>query len=161
MAALAAVMLPAAGCSTACPAIGYVSVLEVHLEGNNSQVHEVQLCTGQGCSAPAPTVTTAPSVAVSEAWIPLPDGGFSPAPGPSDPPPPYPDAPAHGVREDDNTWSFRFILGPNPDRVTVRALAVDGSVLTEQENDVVWTPAKGYAPCPGPVTTPPLTLRIP
>lgn len=159
--ALAAVTLPAAGCSTACPAIGYVSVLEVQLEGNSSQVNDVQLCTDQGCSAPAPSPAPAPSVAVSDDWIPLPNGGFSPAPGPSVPPPTYPDAQIQGVRKDDDTWTFTFYPGPNPDRVTVRALATGGTVLAEQDNGLVWTVAPGYAPCPGPVTTPPLTLRLP
>lgn len=92
-AALVAVMLPATGCSTACPAIGYVSTLEVIVEGETDQVDEVQLCADEGCSAPEPTVAPAPapSLAVTDHWVPLPGGGFSPAPGPSIPPPSYPD----------------------------------------------------------------------
>jgi hypothetical protein len=83
IAALVAVMLPAAGCSTACPAIGYVSIIEVIVEGDAEAVREVQLCTDEGCSAPESTAAPAPSVTVSEEWIQLPNGGFSPAPGPS------------------------------------------------------------------------------
>lgn len=48
IAALVAATLPAVGCSTACPAIGYVSRLEVTVEGDTAAVEKVQLCTNEG-----------------------------------------------------------------------------------------------------------------
>jgi hypothetical protein len=163
IAALVAVMFPAAGCSTACPAIGYVSGLEVIVEGNVAAVDEVQLCTDEGCSAPGPTVapTPAPSVAVTDQWVQLPGGGFSPAPGPSTTPPTYPDTRYIGSRQGDNTWRFTFILGPVPTHIALRALAWgDGSMLAEQVNDLQWTRDDPFNPCPGPVTTPPAVFLL-
>jgi hypothetical protein len=160
--ALITVTLSAAGCSAACPAIGYVSTLEVIVQGQTGLVDEVQLCTDEGCSAPEPTAAPAPapSVAVNDHWVPLPGGGFSPAPGPSIPPPSYPDTRYIGSRQDDNTWRFTFILGPVPTRITLRALADDDSVLAEQVNDLEWTRDDPFNPCPGPVTTPPVVFPV-
>lgn len=160
IATLVAATLPAAGCSTACPAIGYVSGLEVIVEGDVAAVDEVELCTNEGCSAPEPTAAPAPSLAVTDDWVQLPNGGFSPAPGPSVPPPTSPDAPYIGSRQGDNTWRFTFILGPVPGHVTLRALAEDGTVLAEQENDLEWTRDDPFNPCPGPVSTPPVVLMV-
>ena len=159
-----AVLLPATlsatGCSTACPAIGYVSGLEVIVEGDTAAVNEVQLCTDEGCSAPEPTAAPAPSLAVTDHWVQLPNGGFSPAPGPTIPPPAYPDTRYIGSRQGDNTWRFTFILGPVPSHVTLRALAGDGSVLAEQENDLEWTRDDAFNLCPGPVSTPPVVFKV-
>ena len=161
IATLVAVTLPAGGCSTACPAIGYVSTIEVRVEGDTKAVHEVQLCTDVGCSEPEPTAAPAPSVIVSEHWIPLPGGGFSPAPGPSIPPPTYPDAPYLSYKQDDRTWVIYPAGGSDtPDRVTLRALAKDGSVLAEQENDLEWTKDDPFNPCGSPVTTPPIVFMV-
>jgi hypothetical protein len=160
VAALVAVTLPAAGCSTACPAIGYVSTLEVTVQGGAEAVHDVQLCTDEGCSAPEPTAAPAPSIAVTDHWIQLPGGGFSPAPGPSVPPPAYPDTRYIGSRQGEDTWRFTFILGPVPRHITLRALATDGSVLAEQVNDLEWTRDDPFNPCPGPVTTPPVVFSV-
>lgn len=159
---LLAASLPAAGCSTACPAIGYVSGLEVIVEGDLTVVDEIQLCTDEGCSAPEPTAAPAPapSVAVTDHWVPLPGGGFSPAPGPSIPPPSYPDTRYIGSRQGHNTWRFTFILGPVPTNITLRALADDGSVLAEQVNDLEWTRDDPFSPCPGPVSTPPVVFLV-
>jgi hypothetical protein len=178
--ALVAVMLPAAGCSeqwepldrgpdrppagTVCPAIGYVSTISVHVKGDTEAVNEVQLCTDEGCSAPGPTAAPAPSVAVSDHYVPLPDGGFSPVPEPSIPPPTYPTAPFISSKEEDGgKWTF-FPSGARnstPDRVSLRALAADRTVLAEQENDLVWTKDDPTNPCGSPVTTPPIELKVP
>jgi len=159
-AVLLAATLSATGCSTACPAIGYVSGLEVIVEGDTAAVNEVQLCTDEGCSAPEPTAAPAPSLAVTDHWVQLPDGGFSPAPGPTIPPPAYPDTRYIGSRQGDNTWRFTFILGPVPGHVTLRALAEDGIVLAEQVNDLEWTRDDPFNPCPGPVSTPPVVFMV-
>ncbi|WP_258802366.1 hypothetical protein [Pseudarthrobacter sp. NS4] len=162
VAALAAVTLPAAGCSTACPAIGYVSGIEVIVEGDTTLIDEVQLCTDEGCSAPEPTAAPvpAPSVAVTDDWVQLPNGGFSPAPGSRVQPPTYPDTHYIGSRKEGNTWRFTVILGPAPTRITLRALAEDGSLLAEQVNDLEWTRDDPFNPCPGPVTTPPVLFLV-
>jgi hypothetical protein len=162
VAALVAATLPAAGCSTACPAIGYVSTIEVRVEGNTAAVHEVQLCTDEGCSAPEPTPAPAPTVAIAEGWVPLPNGGFSPAPGPGIPPPTYPEAPFLSFRPSAGKWAFRPAGARNstPDRVTLRALAQDGAVLAEQENDLVWTKTDPFNPCGSPVATPPIVFLV-
>jgi hypothetical protein len=176
--ALVAVMLPAAGCAeprepsepdagrssagTVCPAIGYVSTIMVNVEGEVESVNEVQLCTHEGCSAPGPTASPAPSVAVSDHYVPLPDGGFSPAPGPSIPPPTYPTAPFISSRQDGGRWTFvpSGARNSTPDRVSLRALAADGTVLAEQENDLVWTKDDPLNPCGSPVATPPVVLVV-
>lgn len=176
--ALVAVLLPAAGCAeqhapsqpdagrsstgTVCPAIGYVSTIVVNVEGDVESVNEVQLCTDEGCSAPGPTAAPAPSVAVSDHYVPLPGGGFSPAHGPSIPPPTYPTAPFISSKQDGGRWTF-FPSGARnstPDRVSLRALAADGTVLAEQESDLVWTKDDPSNPCGSPVTTPPIPFEI-
>lgn len=159
IAALVAATLPSAGCSTACPAIGYVSGLEVMVEGDTAAVEEVQLCTDEGCSAPAPTAAPAPSVSVTDHGVQLPNGGFSPAPGPSVPAPTYPNTPYIGSKEGD-TWRFTFILGPVPTHITLRALAEGGSVLAEQETDLEWSREDPFNPCPGPISTPPVVFMV-
>jgi hypothetical protein len=176
--ALVAVLLPIAGCSeqlghlepdagrssagTVCPAIGYVSTILVSVEGDAEAVNEVQLCTDEGCSAPGPTAAPAPSVAVSDHYVPLPNGGFSPAPGPSIVPPTYPTAPFISSRQDGGRWTF-FPSGARnstPDRVSLRALAADGTLLAKQENDLVWTNDDPLNGCGSPVTTLPITFEI-
>ena len=87
-------------------------------------------------------------------------GGFSPAPGPSVPPPAYPDTRYIGSRQGEDTWRFTFIPGPVPSYITLRALATDGSVLAEQVNDLEWTREDPFNPCPGPVTTPPVVFLV-
>ena len=79
IAALVAATLPTGGCNTACPAIGCITTIEVIDEGDTTAVDEVQLCTDEGCSEPEPATVPAPSIVASEVWVPLPDGGFSPA----------------------------------------------------------------------------------
>lgn len=162
IAVLLAATQSATGCSTACPAIGYVSGLEVVVEGDVTAVDEVQLCTDEGCSAPEPTSAPAPapSADVTDHWVPLPGGGFSPAPGPIISPPSYPDTRYIGSRQGDNTWRFTFILGPVPTHITLRALADDGSLLAEQVNDLEWTRDDPFNACPGPISTPPVVFLV-
>lgn len=44
--------------------------------------------------------------------------------------------------------------------MTVRALAEDGTVLAEQENDLEWTRDDPFNRCTGPVSTPPVVLLV-
>ena len=150
--ALAVGVVPTTGCSiNACPAIGYVSSLTVNIEGNVSAVTEVRVCDATGCSQPAPRPGT-----------PMPMKSVVPefSPEPPSPSPPVSYAPFYGNQEDGDTWAFTMSFG-TPDHVTVRALAADGTVLAEQEHDLVWTRVGGTEQCGGPVTTPPIQLSVP
>lgn len=66
-----------------------------------------------------------------------------------------------GTRTDTSRWEFSISQSGLPEHVTVRALALDRTVLAEQRNDLVWTRGGGSEQCGGPATTPPITLRIP
>ena len=148
-AAVAVGVVPATGCTVvACPAIGYVSTLTVNIEGNIAAVSDVSLCGEIGCSQPEPTAGTPvpKKTVVTE---------FSPEPQPT-----VTHAPFYSHREDQDTWAFTMTFG-NPAEVTVRALAADGTVLAEQEHDLVWTRVGGTEQCGGPVTTPPILLSVP
>lgn len=162
MAALAAVTLSAAGCSTACPAIGYVSTIQVAVEGETEAVHEVKLCTDGGCSEPEPPAVPARPIASAGGWVALPGGGFSPEPGPDIPAPTYPDAPFLSFKPSAGKWAFHPAGARNgiPDRVTLMALAADGTVLAEQEHDLKWTKEDPFNPCGSPVTTPPIVFQL-
>lgn len=149
LAALAVGVVPATGCTVvACPAIGYVRTLTVHIEGNIAAVSDVKLCDETRCSEPEPTAGTPVPMktVVTE---------FSPEPQPTVTYPPF-----HSRREDQDTWVFTVSSG-DPAKVTVRALAADGGVLAEREQELVWTRVGGTEQCGGPVTAPPVLLSVP
>ena len=81
--------------------------------------------------------------------------GVLPEPQPTVTYPPF-----HSRRVDQDTWVFTVSSG-DPAKVAVKALAADGTVLAEQEHDLVWTMVGGTAQCGGPVTTPPIQLLVP
>ena len=149
LAALAVAVVPSAGCTiNACPAIGYIRTLTVNIEGNVAAVSDVTVCNETGCSQPEPTVASpAPLKSVVTE--------FSPEPQPTVTYPPF-----HSRREDQDTWVFTVSYG-DPAKVTVRALAADGTVLANQEHDLVWTSVGGTEQCGGPVTAPPIQLLVP
>lgn len=138
------------GCGVACPAVGYITTITVTVEGDATAVDEVQLCSDQGCSQRLPAEEPA-----------VPIQTVAPEPSATVSPPRVPHAAFFSSRKDANTWEFSVSQSGNPTRVTVRALASDRTVLAEQQNDLVWTKADGYSPCPGPTTTPPITLKLP
>ncbi len=149
VAALAGVVVPSAGCTiNACPAIGYARTLTVNIEGNVAAVSDVRVCDETGCSQPEPTAASPVPMksVVTE---------FSPEPQPTVSYPPF-----HSHREDQDTWVFTVSSG-DPTKVTVRALAADGTVLAEREQELVWTRVGGTEQCGGPVTTPPIQLVAP
>ncbi|WP_165478283.1 hypothetical protein [Arthrobacter sp. S39] len=148
-AALAIVVMPSAGCTiNACPAIGYIRTLTVNIEGNVAAVSDVSVCNESGCSQPEPTAASpAPLKSVVTE--------FSPEPQPTASHPPF-----YGHRYDQDTWVFNVAFG-DPAKVAVKALASEGTVLAEQEHDLVWTMVGGTAQCGGPVTTPPIQLSVP
>jgi len=153
IAVLLVAAVPAAGCSTVCPAVGYASIITVTLAGENSAVDEVQLCSDLGCSErqpdygpPAPIKTVVPGAATPAET--LPGSAHTPAP-------------FLGTRTAPDTWAFTVSSAPLPQHVTLRALSTDRAVLAEQETDLVWTRVGGSEQCGGPVTTPPIILRVP
>jgi hypothetical protein len=149
LAAVTVGVVPTTGCSiNACPAIGYVRTLTVNIEGNLAAVSDVSVCNESGCSQPEPTAGTPlpMKTVVTE---------FSPEPQPT-----VTYAPFYSRREDQDTWAFTVSFG-DPARVTVRALAADGTALAQQEHDLVWTRVGGSEQCGGPVTTPPIQLSVP
>jgi hypothetical protein len=78
-------------------------------------------------------------------------------------PPPAPESqpyPLFTVTREGDTWNF--MMGMNaPLSATISALAVNGTVLAEQRFDLAWTRVGGSEQCGGPMSTPPLTLRVP
>lgn len=147
---LLAVTLATAGCGTACSAVGYVGIITVKLEGNAGAVDEVQLCSDQGCSQRMPADGSV-----------IPTQPVSPGSPATSYPPRVPQAAFLSSRKDANTWEFSVSQSGNPTHVTVRAFATDRTVLTEQQNDPVWTKADGCARCAGPITVPPIAFRVP
>ena len=146
---MAVATVPATGCTVmACPAIGYARTLTVNIEGNVAAVSDVKMCDETRCSEPEPTAGTPVPMktVVTE---------FSPEPQPTVTYPPF-----HSRREDQDTWVFTVNSG-DPAKVTVRALAADGTVLAEQEHDLVWTRVGGTEQCGGPVTAAPIQLLVP
>jgi hypothetical protein len=153
-AALVAVILPSTGCSVVCPASGYASIITVTVEGNATAVDEVQLCSDQGCSQRLPDYGPAVPMKSVQAGVP---GSNTPTPFiPATPPPAF-----LGTRTDASTWAFSISQAGLPEHVMVRALALDRTVLAEQQNDLKWTRVGGSEQCGGPVTTPPIPLRVP
>jgi hypothetical protein len=147
--ALAVGTVPAAGCTVmVCPAIGYSSTLTVNIGGNIGAVSDVIVCDESGCSQPEPTAGTPVPLktVVTE---------FSPRPEPTVSLPPF-----YSRRQDQDTWVFTLNFG-DPSEVTVRALAADGTVLAEQEQELVWTRVGGTEQCGGPATAPPIQLPVP
>lgn len=153
MAVLLVAAVPAAGCSTVCPAVGYASIITVTVAGDNSAVDEVQLCSNLGCSErqadyglPVPIKTVAPD---------------TPTPTETAPGSTHTPAPFLGTRTAPDTWAFTVSSAPLPQHVALRALSAGRTLLAQQETDLVWTRVGGSEQCGGPVTTPPIILRVP
>lgn len=146
---LAVGLSSATGCTVvACPAMGYTRTLTVNVDGNTAAVSDVKVCDETRCSEPEPTAGTP---------VPLKTVVTESSPEPQ---PTVIYAPFYSRREDQDTWVFTVGFG-DPEKVTVRALAADGTVLAEQEQELVWTRVGGSEHCGGPVTTPPVLLSVP
>ena len=145
------VMLPATGCRVICPAAGWASIITVNVEGNAASVDEVQLCSDNGCSQRQPDYGPP---------VPIIKSVQSGAPVSDTPTPTAPPAAFLGSRTGIDTWAFSISQPGLPEHVTVRALARDRTVLVEQQNDLTWTRVGGSEQCGGPVTTPPITLKV-
>jgi len=142
-------LAPATGCTVgACPAIGYVRTLTVNVEGNIAAVSDVKVCNETQCSEPEPSAASPGPLktVVTE---------LSPEPQPT-----LTYAPFYSHREDQDTWVFTVGYG-DPAKVTVRALASNGTLLAEREQELIWTRVGGTEQCGGPVTTPPILVSVP
>jgi hypothetical protein len=146
------VCIPVAGCSTACPAIGWVNSVTVELAGDVSRVDIVQLCADGACSELRPepgtaaprTVVTTPLDATAQ---PTPEA--QPAMGPF-----------YAEKIDADTWRFTVSMS-SPDHVTAKALSSAGEVIAETDADLDWKRVGGSAQCGGPVEAPPVLLAVP
>lgn len=124
----------------ACPAIGWLNTVDVQLEGSVDQlerVASVELCDDRGCS-------TSESQPVPPSPIAVP-GTVSP----------YYRAESNGR----GRWSVDVGMAA-PDNVTVRAFALDSTLLGEVEADLAWIRVGGSEQCGGPMSTDPLALPL-
>jgi len=144
--AAAVVVAALAGCApfgVACPAIGYVSVVEVTLTGDIAAVDAVQFCDDDGqCSGefppdPTPTAATVP-LATSSPMT----------------------APAYtATRVDARHWTFT-VIGPLPDGGTATAYRADASAAGDATVTLTWKRVGGSAQCGGPMRADPIMLQI-
>lgn len=147
-----AVCIPVAGCSTVCPAIGWVNSITVELAGDVSRVDTVRLCADGACSELRPVPgTPAPRIVVTtplDATAPV-----TPNVQPTM-------APFYAARIDAYTWRFTVSMS-SPDHVTAKALSPTGAVIAEKEADLDWKRVGGSAQCGGPAEASPVLLAVP
>lgn len=141
--------LPLAACGgtdVVCPAVGWISTITVRLEGDLTAVDDVEICTPEGCSVPDVTAvqTASPKSAVPSSPV---DPSAS-------------TAPFAAARTAVISWLFT-VRGSLPGEVDTRVLARDGTLLAEQQSRLEWTRVAGSEECGGPMTTQPITLRLP
>ncbi|ACL39124.1 hypothetical protein Achl_1133 [Pseudarthrobacter chlorophenolicus A6] len=148
-------LLPLTGCTPyACTAIGWTNSLTVTVGGNPAAVSEVRLCDEKDrCSRPAPTPADPLPL---RSVVPT----FDPTTGTPEPAPESEPYPLFTVTREGDTWNF--MMGMNaPPRATISALTADGTVLASQNVELTWTRVGGSEQCGGPMSTPPLQLRVP
>lgn len=105
----------------ACPAIGWINELTIELEGDVSEVAEVQLCVDDLC-VPA-------------------EGGAVPDELTQVAPP--------SQSSSGDRWAFTTGMS-TPDAFTVRVLSTDGTIRTEVEAAPDWVRVGGSEQCGGP-----------
>lgn len=147
--------LAVTGCSPfgACPAIGWSNVVEVHLNGNVSEVASVELCVDGVCSTSTPydSAPFEPRQMTTLGPEQLPS--ISPAPAAT-----Y--SPYFSTRVDERTWKFQVQIS-TPGSVTLRALSTAGTVLAEKDVVLEWRRVGGTEQCGGPGVAGPVSLDIP
>lgn len=130
----AAVTLGGAGClfPNACPAVGYLSHVDVVLSGPDAaDTALVVLCSELGCSTPAADAMAPP--ASGPLWT--------------------------ASDEGDGHWRIDLDLYA-PERVTTEVLDADGSRLTKTADQLEWRRTADTGQCPGPVATDPITIDV-
>jgi len=147
-AAVAAAAL--AGCApvgVVCPAIGYVSAVEVELTGDIAAVDQVQFCDDDGqCSGEFPPDST-PTQAGTDDGRPLVTSTPMPQPAYT------------ATRVAAGHWTF-MVIGPLPDGGTATAYRADATVAGEATTRLDWNRVGGSAQCAGPVEADPIVLRV-
>jgi hypothetical protein len=136
LAAASFLMLAMTGCSfgVACPAMGWTNTVDIHFDGNASDVAVAEFCVDGVCGSSAPSSQTSSEV------LQLPTLGVS--------------------RIDERNWQASLDMS-TPATVTVRALSSSGQVLAETVADLQWTRSGGNERCGGPSTPAPVNLEIP
>lgn len=147
--------LTTTGCSPfgACPAIGWSNVVEVHLNGNVSEVASVELCVAGVCSTstPGPLGSFEPRQITTLGPEQLPS--ISPAPAAT-----Y--SPYSSTRVDERTWKIQVQMS-TPGSATIHALSTAGTVLAEKDVVLEWRRVGGTEQCGGPGVAGPISLDIP
>lgn len=139
------------GCSTACPAIGWINSVSIHLNGNVRDVAVLELCADGECATSAPL----PQESEESLRVVRPEElatvSSERPPGPSL---------FSILRVDERNW--RASVGmTTPETVTVRALSSTGQVLAEREVPLEWRRVGGTEQCGGPGEAGPADLDIP
>jgi hypothetical protein len=147
-----AVCIPVAGCSTACPAIGWANAITVELTGDLSRVETVQLCADGACSELGPRAAPSAPRSIAPTLV-NPSAPVTPAAQPTT-------APFYAERIDADTWRFTVSMS-SPDHVTAKALSAIGEVLAEKEAALDWKRVGGSAQCGGPAEASPVLLTVP
>ncbi len=157
LAAASFVILAMTGCSfgVACPAIGWINAVDIHVDGNASDVAVVEFCVDGACGS------SESSPLLSDGSVRLYTPGTFPPVAQSIPPTVSAPIPTLGIsRIDERNW--QALLGmTEPVTVTVRALSSTGQVLVEKVADLQWTRSGGSEQCGGPSTTGTVTLDVP
>ena len=140
-----------AGCSTACPAIGWINSVSFHLNGNVRDVAVLELCADGECATSAPLpqgsqeslhVLTPEELAAVSSQRPAGPSLFSIS------------------RVDERNWRASVAM-TTPETVTVRALSSTGQVLAEREVALEWRRVGGTERCGGPGEAGSVDLDIP
>lgn len=149
-------ILAMTGCSfgVACPAIGWTNPVDIHVDGNASDVAVVEFCVDGVCGS------SESSPPLSDGSVRLSTPGTFPPVAPSVPPTVSAPIPTLGIsRVDESNWQASLGM-TEPVTVTVRALSSTGQVLAEKFADLQWTRSGGSEQCGGPSKTGPVTLEI-
>lgn len=128
---IALIAVGGSGCS-ACTLIGYISRVDVILEGPAAdEVEHLELCTERGCSALANEATPAPTSGPLYFATDLGDG----------------------------RWRVDLDLDA-PDEATIEVFDAAGNALGRATTELEWRRVGGSEQCGGPVETDPIIMRI-
>lgn len=153
LAAALLVIMSVTGCSTgtACPAIGWINTVGIHLNGNMGDVAAVELCAYGECASSAPMQP--------ESEKPL--QVLTPGELTAVPPTHHAVASPFSIsRVDERNWQASVAM-TTPERATLRVLSSTGQVLVERDVALEWRRVGGSGQCGGPGEAGPVNLDIP
>lgn len=129
--------------------------MDIHVDGNASDVAVVEFCVDGVCGS------SEFSPDGSDGSVQLYTPGTFPPVEPSVPPTVLAPIPTLGIsRVDASNWQASLGM-TEPGTVTVRALSSSGQILVETVTDLQWTRSGGSSQCGGSSTTAPVNLEIP